>query len=63
MQAIDEVESAIHRALTEKPPAAKPAAKPATKAGAQGIKSCEGQARFQGRIQNQGAGQKTGEDR
>ena len=31
MQAIDDVESAIHKALTEKPPAAKQAAKPATK--------------------------------
>ncbi len=31
MQAIDDVESAIHKALTEKPPVRKPAAKPATK--------------------------------
>jgi len=31
MQAIDEVESAIHKALTEKPPVRKPAAKPVTK--------------------------------
>jgi adenylate kinase len=31
MQAIDEVESAIHKALTEKPPAPKPVAKPVTK--------------------------------
>jgi adenylate kinase len=30
MQAIDDVESAIHKALTEKPPVRKPAAKPAT---------------------------------
>ena len=31
MQAIDDVELAIHKALTEKPPVRKPAAKPATK--------------------------------
>ena len=61
MQAIDDVEAAIHKALTEKPPVRKPA--PSHQAGAQGIKSCEGQAEFQGRGQNQGAGQKTGEDR